>query len=1327
MCRFQSSLWTSFFLGTACILAQAANELHVAPPPLGNDSNPGTLSRPFATIAHAELQTQAGDTVFLHEGVYRESVRFRRSGTAQAPICYQPYNVDQNPAEVRISAFTIIEPGVNGAGTWERHDGPIFKIQLTPEYGLGLGKSCVLINGEPQKIARWPDAITAFDFDWEGMASPLRANHDPSSAGPEPPHEGTFFTATYEDPALPVGALNSWRGARIDTSPGGGVFRDTGIVTQSTEDSVTFRYRPFPKPGAYAAKADPYFLWNHLNALDQEGEYFFDIEGVSGPAYTLYLIPPGDTSPDQTTVEIKSREYGFDMNWTSHIHLKQLNFIGGGIECPVSSSFIVMDDLHLRYCGSGLDALQTGRAAVWLKGDGHRLLNSQVEYSYGGGAITLGTNTEIANNVIRDCMLYGVASFDSSDIHAHHNTIFGNQGVNIHMYSPRGRFNYNHCYHAGKRVTDSASMNSNYNGDLQGMEIAYNWVHSNVARFNLTRTEENGAVRPVWGGGRGIRMDTSPSNVFIHHNIVWGISAPNLSLTLWALDPNQINYRNSMQRVYNNTIDGQIHIANRGSIGGIDIRNNICSEVREFGAEIDPHIVRNNLMTIGKFEPRWPGNTADNSLFKSATTGNFELHGGATAIDAGEHISGITTNFAGDAPDVGALEHNGSSNPHWSAGALLRPKDAEALRFSVLMKPNSDRYLVVSGMPEGRIPAREFTIRLGPAVLEDHRLIYSTETHHAEAYFKIEAEDLSGNIPVDFSLDGATFQSNGNAIDLQGSSLQIRNLNVAATTPSGGTPHTITGRGFGPDEWTIPLKMENTTGEDLNHAPVPVIFNSREHIERGRMNPDCSDLRILHWETGRELKYWIESGSNSEATLLWVKYGDDSPLVNRFSHLDESGYYLSFGEPGRESSSNPAIVYDYFPELLDEGLKVWVSANRLAETQQDGDPISSWDNIAYPNSLTQADPSATPTLKFNQLNQLPAANFNGSDYLQINGFPQHVSEGLTVFSVIKSDPGHDPQGRLISIGNGERETDNVRQGGERGWRVFGVKRAYSDSITAIGSGRRFAGHSHYMTADVAELLVFANLQSNSTGVGMDRIRKYLERKYAIGNTARGVVETNRLQGPTRFYLGGHLIESVTILDDQTATFISPSLPPSGNHGDLAPSDLSTLPMGPVSLALTAERDGETARAGQLFTYFLPAYDQWARNNLPPERRGSLEDSDRDGSVNLLEFATSSNALEPTVGPLFSISSPEAAAPYMEFNRNTNATDVLLSVEYSSDLRDWTTVPEHSPNLSVIPPVPLNDSSSLRVRYYPSTRSPEIFYRLRATKIPIADPPLRDAN
>ena len=191
------------FLGTSCISALGANQLHVAPPPLGSDSNPGTLSHPFATIAHAELQTQAGDTVFLHEGVYRESVRFRRSGTPHAPITYRPYDGEQTLAKVSLSTFKVIEPGVSGAGIWEQHRDSIFKIQLSQEYGLGVGKSSILIDGKAQKIARWPNAPKAFDFNWENMAAAQQAFHDPSSAGPEPPYEGTFFTASYHDPALP--------------------------------------------------------------------------------------------------------------------------------------------------------------------------------------------------------------------------------------------------------------------------------------------------------------------------------------------------------------------------------------------------------------------------------------------------------------------------------------------------------------------------------------------------------------------------------------------------------------------------------------------------------------------------------------------------------------------------------------------------------------------------------------------------------------------------------------------------------------------------------------------------------------------------------------------------------------------------------------------------------------------------------------------------------------------------------------------------------------------------------------------------------------------
>ena len=1288
------SICTILALGLLSSVA-AGTDFHVAPPPLGDNTNPGTLAQPFATITHAELQTAAGDTVHLHEGIYREFVLFRSTGTPAAPITYQPYNDGSGPDKVTVSGFDPITPGSNGAGHWQVHDGSIYKIQLSPNYGLIPGASTILIDGIVQKIARWPNAPSPYDFHWNNMASPQGAAHDPSSEGPEPPYSGTFFTATYTDAELPGEGPDEWLGARIDTSPGTGVFRDTGLVIGSDAGGLTFRYRPYLQSTAFVSEADPYFLWNHLRALDQEGEYFYDIEGVSGPPHTLYLHAPGGTSPAGHRVEIKSREYSFDLNWSRNVRIRELEFLGGGIRCPVSSSHISMDDLVLRYCGSGLNSLWTGRAAIWIKGDGHKVLNSCIDSSYGGGLITLGTNTELKNNVIRDCLLYGIASWESSHATVHHNTTFGIGSENIHMYSPAGKFNYNHCYHGGKRVTDSASMNSNYNGDLQGMEVAYNWVHTNVARRNDDHQ---------WGGGRGIRMDTSPSNVFIHHNLIWGISAPTLSLMLWALDSNQVNYQNSMQRVYNNTIDGQIHIAGNGSIGGIDVRNNICTEIREFGTDPDPHIVRNNFLTIGKFEDRWPGNTIDSSLFVSAPTGNFELLEDSRAIDAGENIPGVTYGTVhGIAPDIGALEYDGDSNPHWSAGAILRPGDARNLMFSLLKKPNGDHYLVASGMPEGRIPPREFTVRLGGAVtLADHRLIYSTQSHTGEAYFRIEEENLSGVIPVEFSLDGVTYQNHGDTVEFSGPSLSIDSIDVTSSTSSGGSLHTISGQGFGSTRWTVPLRMENIVGDDLSRAPVPIVFNTREHIEKNRMNPDCSDLRVVHWETGRELSYWVESGANSENTLLWVKFGEDSALSDRFSHIDESGYYLSFGDPDRQSASDPSIIYNYFPEFLDGELRVWASANRLAEQLNHGDAIASWGCSDQATTLTQPDPNSRPFLKLDQLNGLPAACFNGADYLHINDFPATVRGGLTVFAVTKAHPSHDPQGRLLSIGDGIRETNNVRQIRNSRWSVYGVKRAYDGNITAIGTGRRFEGSFHYMTADIAELIVFSNLQSNSTGVGMDRIRNYLERKYAIGDTPRGVVDDANLQEPTRFHLDGRLIESVTILNERTATFSAPAI-------DLPSS-------GPLSLPLSVSRGTESSSAPERFRYYLPAYDQWATRNLPSESRGALEDHDHDGITNLLEFATSSLPVGSTGTPLFPVSHEGSTLPSMRFYRNPDATDVFLTVEYSHDLRSWSALPADDPGISVADPDPFGDGSAILMEVGSAPDNPRVFYRLRAERL-----------
>lgn len=50
----------------------------------GSDANPGTAEQPFATVNHAAQIADAGDTVVVHEGTYREWVRPLRGGRSDA-------------------------------------------------------------------------------------------------------------------------------------------------------------------------------------------------------------------------------------------------------------------------------------------------------------------------------------------------------------------------------------------------------------------------------------------------------------------------------------------------------------------------------------------------------------------------------------------------------------------------------------------------------------------------------------------------------------------------------------------------------------------------------------------------------------------------------------------------------------------------------------------------------------------------------------------------------------------------------------------------------------------------------------------------------------------------------------------------------------------------------------------------------------------------------------------------------------------------------------------------------------------------------------------
>ena len=95
--------------------------------PDASDKNAGTLAAPFKTIQAALDKAQAGDTVRVRGGVYRESVKFKRGGSYQHGAIFDPGSLS-DIQWLTLEAYQDEHVVVDGAVTipaqqWQRVQG----------------------------------------------------------------------------------------------------------------------------------------------------------------------------------------------------------------------------------------------------------------------------------------------------------------------------------------------------------------------------------------------------------------------------------------------------------------------------------------------------------------------------------------------------------------------------------------------------------------------------------------------------------------------------------------------------------------------------------------------------------------------------------------------------------------------------------------------------------------------------------------------------------------------------------------------------------------------------------------------------------------------------------------------------------------------------------------------------------------------------------------------------------------------------------------------------------------------------------------------------
>ena len=492
--------------------------------PNGNDTNPGSESAPFASLARArdaiaDLKQQeglpaGGVAVFVRGGVYPVSAAFTLTeadgGTAKSPVTYLAYPGEKpifTGGRQPVDFAPVTAPDITKLLP-ESARGKVLVVDLTGQgieaygeivsRGFGLsgypGRPWVdlYVDGDALDLARWPN---------EGFVK-TGGVHGGKMKTDEAGQPGIFEFA--EDrpgqwqAADDVWAFGYWGHLWAGRSvPIASIDKTTKRITTGSRSSYGYK------------EGMPYYLFNVLEELDKPGEWYLDRS--SGK---LYLYPPKPL--EDATVEFPLLAAPFVIiRDAEHVSLRGLTFELGRAEGAV-----IEGGANNLLAGCVFRKLGTNGVII-NGGTGHKIVGCDIYTLGAGGVRAAGGDKKTltpGEHVIENCHIYDFTRIDRAYAPAVHLDGVGNRiAHNLFHHSPHHAMRvegyehtieWNEIHSVVYESDDQSGIDMFGNPAVRGNVIRYNYWHHIGSGHNVA-------------GQAGIRLDDFISGVLIYSNVFY--------------------------------------------------------------------------------------------------------------------------------------------------------------------------------------------------------------------------------------------------------------------------------------------------------------------------------------------------------------------------------------------------------------------------------------------------------------------------------------------------------------------------------------------------------------------------------------------------------------------------------------------------------------------------------------------------------------------------------------------------------------------------------------------------------------------------------------